>query len=86
MRHLAEQRHLSVSELVRLALNSCYQIEILNLKATEKQALEAFRGGNISLGKLGQVMGMHPLKLRQWLDEHNIPENNSYSEKDVEHA
>lgn len=86
LRHLAEQRHLSVSELVRLALNSCYQIETLNLKAGEKQALEAYRGGYISLGKLAQVMGLHPLKLRQWLQEHNIPQNNSYSENDVEHA
>lgn len=86
LRHLSEQRHLSVSELVRLALNSCYQIETLSLKESEKQALEAYRGGYISLGKLAQIMGFHPLKLRQWLLEHNIPQNNSYNNHDIDFA
>jgi nucleoside-triphosphatase len=55
-----------------LALNSCCQIETLALKESEKRALEAYRGGYISLEKLAQIMGLHPLKLRKWLQEHDI--------------
>lgn len=86
LKHLAKQRDLSVAELVRLALNSCYQIETLGLKANEKRALEAYRGGYISLDKLAQEMGLYPIDMRQWLQEHEIPQNISFNERDVDNA
>lgn len=86
LKQLADDRDQSVAELVRLALNACYQVDILALKEHEKHALEAYLGGFISIGKLAEVMGFPVIKMRQWLNEHNIRQNILYSDSDVKHA
>ena len=47
----------------------------MDLPHSQRQAVEAYRGGFISIGRLAEVMGMHVLELRQWLAEHAIDEN-----------
>lgn len=86
LKRLAKVRNSTVSELIRQALVVCYQIDLLRLPDKQKQALEAYRGGFISLGKLSELMGLTPLKMREWLNEHDIPQNNSYSQEDVKNA
>lgn len=86
LKELSEKRNAPVGELVRQAIQSCYQIDLLNLNDNQKRALEAFRGGYISLGKLAEEMGMSVLKLRKWLDEHGVPQNNSFLQDDLKNA
>lgn len=86
LKRLAKNRSSTVSELIRQALVACYQIDLLGLPDNQKQALEAYRGGFISLGKLSELMGLSPLKMREWLNEHQIPQNNSFSQDDVRNA
>ncbi len=45
-----------------------------------------FQGGYISLGKLAKEMGMSVWNIRKWLEEHDIPQNNSFLEDDVKNA
>jgi len=73
---LSKKRETSVGELIRQAVFSCYQ----------KQAIAAFQGGYISLGKLAEEMGMNVLDIRIWLEEHNILQNNSFQESDIKNA
>ncbi len=86
LKHLAKARGMTVSELIRQALYVCYQLDSLGLSDRQKQSLEAYRGGFISVGKLSEVMGRSPIEMRQWLKEHNITQNNAYFEDDVQHA
>ncbi len=86
LKNLASVKGKSVGELVRNAINACYQVDFSALNITHKQALEAYRGGYISIGKLSEIMGMHVLELRNWLNEHDILQNNSYVEEDVKNA
>jgi hypothetical protein len=82
LKAIARTRGRSVGELVRQAIASCYQPELLDLTAAQRQALEAYRGGFISLGKLAEAMGRHVLRMREWLREHGIPENSCYAAED----
>lgn len=86
LKELSRKRETSVGELVRRALTSCYQLDLLDLNEKERRAVEAFRGGYISLGKLAEELGMNIWETRDWLAEHDIPQNNSFLESDVEHA
>jgi len=79
-------RETSVGELVRHAIISCYQLDLLSLSEKQRHAVEAFLGGYISLGKLAEEMGRDVWQTREWLTEHNIPENNSFAENDPENA
>ncbi len=83
---LSKKRETSVGELIRQAVFSCYQLELLGLNQNQKQAVAAFQGGYISLGKLAEKMGMDVWDLRTWLDEHNILQNNSFQESDIDNA
>ncbi len=83
---LSKKRETSVGELIRQAVFSCYQLEFLGLNQIQKQAIAAFQGGYISLGKLAEVMGMNVLDIRTWLEEHNILQNNSFQESDIKNA
>ena len=83
---LAKKREISVGELVRKAVLSCYQIDLLDLNEKQRRAIEAFQGGYISLGKLAEEMGMNVWKTRRWLEEHSIPQNNSFVEDDIKNA
>jgi len=86
LKELSKKRETSVGELVRQAVVSCYQVELLGLGEKQRRALEAFQGGYISLGKFAEDMGMHVLQARKWLQEHDIPPNNSFLDDDVNNA
>jgi len=86
LKELSRKRATSVGELVRQAVISCYQIELLDLSEKQRRAIEAYQGGYISLGKLAEEMGMSVLKIREWLEEREIPQNNSFREDDVKNA
>jgi len=83
---LSKKRELSVGELVRQAVFSCYQLELLGLNQNQKKAIASFQGGYISLGKLAEKMGMDVWDLRNWLEEHNILQNNAFQESDMDNA
>ena len=86
LKALSRKRETSVGELVRQAVLSCYQLDLLNLNEKQRRAVEAFQGGYISLGKLSEEMGMNVWKTRKWLIEHDIAQNNSFLEDDVNNA
>lgn len=86
LKALARKRETSVGELIRQAVLSCYQIDLVNLNEKQRRAVQAFQGGYISLGKLAEEIGMNILNTRKWLEEHDIPQNNSFLEDDVKNA
>lgn len=86
LKGLARKRETSVGELVRQAVLSCYQVDLLNLPEKQRRAMEAFQGGYISLGKLAEEMGLNIWETRKWLEEHDIPQNNSFLEDYVKNA
>jgi hypothetical protein len=86
LKQVAGRRHVTVGELIRQAVQTCYQTEWLGLTAAQRQALEAYRGGYISLGKLAESLGLTPLKAREWLRERGIPGNTACSQEDLAHA
>ena len=86
LKALSRKRETSVGELVRQAVLSCYQLELLNLSEKQRRAVEAFQGGYISLGKLAEEMGMNIWNARKWLIEHDMAQNNSFLEDDVNNA
>ncbi|MBN1962243.1 MAG: hypothetical protein JW841_15010 [Deltaproteobacteria bacterium] len=86
LKDLADKRGQSVGELVRQALGATYQLDLLEITNRQRQGLEAYRGGFISLSKLAEIMGMHILELRTWLNEHAISQNNCFEEKDPHYA
>ncbi len=86
LRQVAGHRRVTVGELVRQAVQICYQTEWLGLTAEQRQALEAYRGGYIALGKLAETLGMTSLKARQWLNERGIAQNTIHAKEDVAHA
>jgi predicted HTH domain antitoxin len=86
LKALARKRETSVGELIRQAVLSCYQIDLVNLNEKRGRAVAAFQGGYISIVKLAEEMGMNILNTRKWLEEHDIPQNNSFLEDDVKNA
>jgi|AP12_2_1047962.scaffolds.fasta_scaffold01239_4 L-lactate utilization protein LutC len=86
LKSLSKKRETSVGELVRQAVHSCYQLDMLNLNEKLRRAVEAFKGGYVSLGKLAEEMGMNVWDTQKWLTEHDIAQNNSFLEDDVSNA
>ncbi len=87
LKDLSQKRKVSVGELVRQAVIASYQLDLgLALNHRQRQALEAFKGGYISLAKLSSDMGMNIYDMRIWLNEHDISQNNSFHENDVSNA
>jgi hypothetical protein len=86
LKQVAGRRRVTVGELVRQAVQTCYQTEGLGLTAAQRQALEAYRGGYISLGKLAEAMGLSALKTREWLGERGIAQNTVCARDDLAHA
>ena len=82
LKYLAIVRKQTMGELVRQAINSCYQVDFLELTVKQNRALSAYRGGFISIGKLSELMGMNVLQTRLWLTEHDINQNTDYSNID----
>ena len=86
LRQLAQARRTSKGQLVREAISACYQVTFTELPLHQRQALAAYQGGYISLGKLAKEMGRHVLELRRWLEERGIAQNNAFGDEDVSHA
>ena len=86
LKKLAYDRGKSKGQLVREALSACYQTSMDELPLRQRQALSAYQGGYISLGKLARIMGMHMLELRGWLKEHGIAGRGPFAETDVANA
>jgi predicted HTH domain antitoxin len=86
LKELSRKRDTSVGELVRRAVISCYQLEFIDLSEKQRRALEAFQGEYISLGKLAEEFGMSVWDIREWLKEHNIVQNSSFLESDINNA
>ena len=86
LRRLSEIRRKSRGQLVRDAISACYQTAFAELPLRQSQALAAYQGGYISIGKLAREMGMHVLQLRSWLEEHDIPQRNVYGDEDAARA
>jgi hypothetical protein len=83
---LARARKSSKGRLVRDAITACYQIPIEELPVQQHRALNAYQGGYISIGKLAEVMGLHVLAVRSWLEERGIVQNTAMSLDDHEYA
>ena len=83
---LARVRKSSKGRLVRDAIAACYQFPANELPIHQQQALAAYQGGFISIGKLAEVMGLHVLDLRSWLAEHGIAQNTAMSIDDHANA
>ena len=86
LKELATQRGVSVATLVRQALVATYQPQILDLSQRQRQAVEAYQGGFISLGRLAEALGLHVLEARAWLAEHQIPQNTGFLQDELAEA
>ena len=86
LKSLARRREQTMGQLVRQAIVASYQTDLLGLSNTQSRALAAYRGGYISIGKLAEVMGMHVLALREWMDEHEIPQSTAFGDEDAANA
>ena len=73
-------------QLVREAISACYQATLSDLPIQQRQALAAYQGGYISVGKLAKEMGIHVLQLRSWLAEQGIAQRNAYGDEDAARA
>jgi predicted HTH domain antitoxin len=76
----------SKGQLVREAISACYQPSLDELPLRQRQAVSAYQGGYISLGKLAREMGMHVLELRVWLGERDIPQQTTHAGEDAGRA
>lgn len=86
LKQLGKVRGMSISALIRQALITCYQLDMMGLSERQKQAVEAYRGGFISIGKLSELMGRPAVEIRKWLFEHSISQNNVFTEDDTKNA
>ncbi len=86
LKKIARRKGESVGEIVRQAVISSFQTEMMGLPLHQKQAVEAYSGGFISIGKLSEIMGMHVVSLRKWLNEHGIRQNTAFSRDDISNA
>jgi hypothetical protein len=86
LKDLARRRGRTVGELVRQAISACYQPEMDGLSAPHRQAVEAYRGGYISVGKLAEALGCTVLDARRWLIERSIPQTAAFDPSDAAHA
>ena len=71
---------------VRSALVATCQPQILDLSQRQRQAVEAYQGGFISLGRLAEALGLHALEARAWLAEHQIPQNTGFLQDELAEA
>ena len=82
----AYQRGKSKGQLVREAITACYQTAADDLSVHQRNALAAYQGGYISMGKLARDMGMNVLALRQWMKERGFEQICAVEDMDVANA
>jgi DNA-directed RNA polymerase specialized sigma24 family protein len=83
---LAREAGKSKGQLVREAIQSCYQTNLGALPRHQREALTAYRGGFISMGKLAETMGLSLAATRDWLAERGMREPAAFSVDDAKHA
>jgi DNA-directed RNA polymerase specialized sigma24 family protein len=71
LKKLSRKRVTSVGELVRQAVLSCYQADLLALNEKQRRAIAAYQGDYVSLGRLSEEMGLSIWEMRKWLQEHD---------------
>jgi predicted HTH domain antitoxin len=86
LKSFAKKRNVPVGELVREAVASSYQLELADLNESQRTVVAAYQGGYVSIGKLAEEMGMKVFDARKWLSEHDIAQNNSFSDDDTANA
>jgi predicted HTH domain antitoxin len=72
MKLYAKKEGTTLGRLVRDALDTVYEKKD-ELEERRKVALNAYREGFISLGKLAEILGLDPVSARRYLIEHGIP-------------
>ncbi|MFA6293406.1 MAG: hypothetical protein WC637_16595 [Victivallales bacterium] len=86
LKKIASKRGESVGEIVRQAVVASFQTEMSGLPLHQKQALSAYSGGFISIGRLSEILGKDVMSARKWLNDHDIKQNTSFSREDSENA
>jgi predicted HTH domain antitoxin len=86
LKRLSAARGKSKGQLVREAISACYQTSFEELPIRQRQAIAAYQGGFISLGKLAKEMGLHVLELNQWLADRGITPQTAFSPTDADRA
>lgn len=72
LKRFSRQQGRTLGELVRTAVDEAYG-ERDDLEERRRVAVEAYRQGFISLGKLGEVLGLDPVGARAYLKKAAIP-------------
>jgi len=72
LKHCARKEGRTLGELVREALDTVY-IKRNKIEQRKQIALEAYKEGFISIGKLSEVTGLDIVSLRLYLKEQGIP-------------
>jgi predicted HTH domain antitoxin len=72
LKRYAKKEGRTLGGLVRDALDTVYKKKDA-LDQRRKVALNAYREGFISLGKLAEVLGLDPVSARAYLRDNNIP-------------
>ena len=86
LKRLARRRGQTVGEMVRQAISSCYQPELAGLSARQRQAVEAYRGGFISLARLAESLGMSLPAAQGWLADQGLLRPTAFAPTDTANA
>ena len=86
LKQLAHNRGTSKGQLVREAISACYETALDDMPLRQRQAVSAYQGGYISLGRLARELGLHPLDARRWLREHGIAQRTAFGDEDAANA
>lgn len=85
LKSYARKEGKTLGELVRDALDTTYKKKDA-LEQRKSVALNAYREGFISLGKLSEILGIDIITARYYLKERNIPLNLQYPSEIVQDA
>lgn len=78
----------TMGELIRDAIDQVYQSKDV-VERRRSVALEAYKEGLLSLGRLAEVLGMDPVSTRDYLRERGVPlQSQDYEDilKDIRNA
>jgi predicted HTH domain antitoxin len=71
LKRQATSSHRTLGELVREAIDNAFGSRDV-VECRKKTAIDAYREGFISLGKLAEALGIDPVSTRQYLRERKI--------------